>query len=74
MNANQKKVLVAFAVVFVAMLIYPPYEQAWGKVNWYGYSFIWDLDMREKVYLPTLLIQWVVAVVVGGVAFFLVKD
>jgi len=78
MNDKQKKVLIAVAVIVLAMLLYPPYIQQIGGANSIattsGYAFIFELPFRSTIHIATLLIQWVGILIVGGIAFFMVKD
>jgi len=77
-NEKQKKVLITIAVVVMAMLIYPPYiEQLGGATSTAttsGYAFIFELPFRATIHAPTLLIQWVGVLIVGGIAFLMLTD
>ena len=77
MNDKQKKVLMAVAAVILAMLIYPPYTEPVRFDSTHvvpGYAFISDLPFMATINAPTLLIQWLGVAIIGGIAFFLVKD
>lgn len=78
MNEKQKKVLITIAVVVLAMLIYPPYIQQIGGASSTatisGYAFIFELPFWATIHVSTLLIQWVGVLIVGGIAFLIVKD
>jgi hypothetical protein len=78
MNEKQRKVLVVIAVAVLAMLIYPPYVQYLGgetdTVSSSSYAFIFDLPIFSTIHAPTLLIQWLGVLVVGGIVFLVVKD
>jgi len=80
MTNNQKWVLAALIFVIFAMLIYPPFHVIGkdGVVINMGYGWLFDPPRRRfvdaNVNVSMLLIQWVGALIIGGLAFFLVKD
>ena len=81
MNETQRKVLIGIGVVVLAMLIYPPYRvYGLGGGGWSdvviqsGYAFLFELPNRATVDVTTLLVQWVGVLIVGAIAFFLLKD
>lgn len=39
-----------------------------------GYAFLLDLPNRATVDIGTLLVQWVGVLIVGAIAFFLLKE
>jgi hypothetical protein len=80
MTNNQKWVLAVLIFVIFAMLIYPPFHVIGkdGVVINMGYGWLFDPPRRSfidaNVNVSMLLIQWVGALIIGGLAFFLVKD
>ena len=79
MNDNQRKVLIGVGAIVLAMLIYPPYRiygygQSSNAVIESGYAFLFALPNRATVDVTTLLVQWVGVLIVGAIAFFLLKD
>lgn len=79
MNDIQRKTLMGIGAVIFVMLIYPPYR-IYGRGNYSssiydsGYAFLLDLPNRATVDIGTLLVQWVGVLIVGGIAFFLLKE
>ena len=81
MNNKQKKVLMAVIAVVVAMLLFPPFHfiAATGiKLN-KGYNFLFSPPtlsngIQCSVDVGMLLTQWLVVLIVGGIAFFMLKD
>jgi hypothetical protein len=60
------------------MLVYPPYRvYGWGgnssAVIQSGYPFLFELPNRATVDVTMLLVQWVGALIVGAIAYFLLK-
>jgi len=80
MNENEKRVIVVAIVVFVVMQTYPPFHLvlANGAVLNMGYSWIFDApkhgDMTATVNVFMLVVQWLGVLVIGGLAFFMVKN
>ncbi len=77
-NRTDQKLATVGAIV-LAMLIYPPYRiyARGGNGNVImdtGYAFLFDLPDRATVDVTTLLVQWVGVLIVGVIAFFLLKD
>jgi hypothetical protein len=81
MNNKQKKVLMAVIAVVVAMLLFPPFHfvaVTGVKLN-KGYDFLFSpptlsSGIRCSVDVGMLLTQWLVVLIVGGIAFFMLKD
>jgi hypothetical protein len=81
MNNKQKKLLLAVIAVVVAMLLFPPFHfinMAGVKLN-KGYAFLFSpptlsSGIRCSVDVGMLLTQWLVVLIVGGIAFFLLKN
>ena len=77
MNHKQKIVAIFVGVVFLGMLLYPPFhfiaERA--TIN-RGYSFILDPPQSGMATINTiqLLLQMFVIGAVGGIAWYLFKD
>jgi|GEM_PF-1980314 len=79
MGEIQRKILIGVGAVVLAMLIYPPYRiHGYGPssnaVIQSGYAFLFDLPNRATVDVTTLLVQWIGVLIVGAMAFFLLKD
>lgn len=78
MNDTQRKVLIGVGIVVLAMLLYPPYRiHGLGggstSVIQSGYAFLFDLPHRGTVDAITLLMQWMGVLIVGAIAFVLLK-
>lgn len=59
------------------MLIYPPYRIYVGPAHVLresGYAFLFALPDRATLDVTTLLVQWVGVLIVGAIAFLLLKD
>lgn len=76
MNEMQRKVLIAVAAVVLGMLLYPPFQRKFseGRVNSAGYSWLFDAPYNSSVDVATLFAQWLGVLIVGGIAFFLLKS
>lgn len=79
MSPMQRHTLVAIGVVIVLMLAFPPYVVHGGNnmitvVIQSGYAFLFAMPPRATVEIGTLLMQWVAVLVVGAIAFVLMKD
>ena len=78
MNLKQKLVLFAFILVTVGMMLYPPFHITikGTEINM-GYGFLFDPPKRgyldASVNVPVLLAQWIAAILVGSVGWFLSK-
>lgn len=75
MNDMQRKSLIAVGAVVLAMLLYPPYR-VYGGGDYLaaaGYALIFALPFRATVDVPTLLTQWLGVLILGGIAFLLLK-
>jgi hypothetical protein len=78
-NAFQKNILIALGIVIFFMLLYPPYR-VYGQYSTVssvivdtGYALIFDLPHRATIDIAALLVQWVGACLIGGLAFFIFK-
>jgi hypothetical protein len=79
MNEIQRKILIGVGAIVFVMLIYPPYRVYGYGANSNtiiksGYALLFELPDRATVDVTTLLIQWVGVLIVGAIAFFLMKD
>lgn len=79
LNKNQRKVLIVVGIIVLAMLIYPPYRIYGFGVNSSailesGYAFLFDMPKRATVAVTTLLVQWIGILIVGAIAFFMLKN
>lgn len=76
MNEMQRKVLIAVATVVLGMLLYPPFQLTGygGRVAGAGYSWLFEPPGRATVDVAMLVVQWLGVLIVGGIAFFLLKS
>ena len=77
MNDKQRAVLILAAIVILAMLLYPPFDQIGyrGQVWGIGYSWIFKPPYGPtKVDTGLLLIQWIGVLIVGAIAYFFFMD
>lgn len=79
MNEVQRKVLIAVGAIVLAMLLYPPYQIHGfglnsGAIIASGYALLFDLPTRATVDVSTLIAQWFGVLIVGGIAFALLKN
>lgn len=76
MNDSQKKIMIATAAVILAMTIYPPFHGTWhGNSMDFGYAFITNPpNAVSSINAGTLIIQYIVASILGGALFMLSKD
>jgi len=65
MHKTQRSILVLIPLVIVAMFIYPPFIDC-------GYHFITS-GGKCQINVTLLLIQWIVVLIVGVIAFFIAK-
>lgn len=80
MNASQRHILVAAAVIVVAMLLFPPFHDvaANGAEAHVGYFPLfappgWDNGLHYPVNLGLLGMQWIGALVVAGLLWLRAK-
>ena len=76
MNEMQRKALIAVGVAILAMLIFPPYRI--GSVSGVhiletGYDWLFSLPDRATVDVATLIVEWLGALIVGAIAFLVLK-
>ena len=77
MNQKQKTVLIAVAAVVLGMLLYPPFhwQGPGGRVVGAGYGWIFAPPFDETtVNIGLLSTQWMAALIVGSIAYFMWKD
>lgn len=76
MNKNQKRILVAVAAFVIGMLLYPPCYTAIGSNRRFsGYSWIFARPSYcETVDTVLLVVQWLGVLIVGGIAFTVLKN
>lgn len=72
MNRHQKRVLVIGGILIALALLYPPF-QIMGRGMGYSWLFSPPHDVAI-INAGQLIVQWVAIVLIGGVAFLLVKD
>ena len=74
----QKKALIAVGAIVLGMLLYPPYRVYsfvhYNSLDDTGYALIFDLPSRAVIGVTTLFVQWVGVLIVGAIAFFVLKD
>jgi hypothetical protein len=76
MNRNQKIVVVSAIAVATLMLLFPPFQYI-NRVGTFhaGYGFLLlRPETGPAVNLGLLLMQWVIVGLIGGVAFYLLKE
>lgn len=73
MNGRQRRVLQVLAVVLVVMILFPPVRTGYSYFTDESYAFIFALPFRSSVNVGLLLVQWLFAGAVGGIAFVLSK-
>lgn len=80
MNKQQKLVLVGLIAVIIGMLLFPPFHIIGpnGFVSNMGYGWIFNPPkpgyLSATVNISMLLLQWLAAVLVAVLAFFLVSE
>lgn len=77
MNKHQRAVLIAFAALVAAMLLFPPYHfvGVGGLHRSFGYSWIFSPPNEVAIVnLGLLLTQWIGVGIVAAITFFLVGD
>ena len=74
MNGRQRRVLQILAVILVAMILFPPVRTGYGYFTDESYAFIFALPFRSSVNVGLLLVQWLFAGAVGGIAFILARE
>lgn len=78
MNETQRKLLIAVGVIVLGMLLYPPYRvYGYGSysssIRDTGYAWLFDLPFQATVDVTTLVVQWLGVLIVGGIAFVILK-
>jgi hypothetical protein len=75
-NEKQNYVLIAVAAIILAMLLYSPFQylEGDGRVSGAGYNLLWDAPSNATVDIATLITQWVGVLIIGGIAFLVLKD
>ena len=71
MNENQKRLCILLVCVIVGMGIYPPFELA--GINW-GHDWLFRQPLLARVDTATLMTEWLGALIVGAILFFLLKS
>jgi len=74
MNRKQRIILRIVAILFIAMLLFPPFSKYLGgnKECFMGYIFILGYTPNgNAIDKEMLLIQFLVVAVVGGISFLL---
>jgi hypothetical protein len=78
MNESQRKLLIAVGVIVLGMLLCPPYRiygsgSNSNSIRETGYAWLFDLPFQATVDVITLVVQWLGVLVVGGIAFLILK-
>ena len=77
MNKKQKIILACTAIAIFLMLLFPPFYASLGQgatTKW-GYHFIfWDAGIPVNVNVSLLMCQWLGALLIGGLLWFIMKD
>lgn len=73
MSKAQKNVLICIAIIIVLMLLFPPFT--YRQMN-QGYSFIFNPPYygQANINIGQLIIQWFGVLIVGAIAWLIVKD
>lgn len=76
MNEKQKIILITVAAIVLGMLLYPPFQRkgSEGRVFGAGYSWLFNPPGYATVDVATLVTQWLGVLIVGGIAYFLLKS
>ena len=76
MNKRQRTLLLIISAILLLMLVFPPYhiERGEGAIRNTGYHFIGNPPVRSKITATTLLFQYLFAMSIGGILFFVFKD
>lgn len=82
MNKNQKIALLVTAVAIILIFVFPPFQIVLqGSTFNMGYGFIFsppiwgdNENLKAFVNIGMLLIEWMGAVILGSIAFFLLKS
>jgi len=81
MNKNQRGALLLLASTILLMLLFPPFQIIiQGSTFNLGYGFIFmpphwgdNENLSGSVNSSTLFMEWVAVVLIGSIAFFLLK-
>ncbi len=80
MNEKQQRILIGIVIIVAAMLVYPPFQVTAPNGAIFNMGYDWILAPPKRGYIvatvnaPMLMIQWIGILIVGGIAFFLVKN
>lgn len=80
MNKNQQRILIGIVIIVAAMLVYPPFKVTAHNGAIFNMGYDWILAPPKRGYIVAtvnasmLMIQWIGVLIVGGIAFFLVKN
>ncbi len=75
MNVKQRKALKITAAIVLGMLLFPPYViVTYQGRSHAGYAFLFDPPYNATVDAVTLAMQWVGVLIVGAIAFVLMKE
>ncbi len=80
MNDKQRKVLIAAGIIFLIMILFPPYTATAKGVTFNGgYAFIMTGPSKKYSSLyhidtALLFLQWLFVAGIAGIAWLLLKD
>lgn len=80
MNKNQRKLLIATGVVFILMLVFPPFTaEVKGMTMSGGYSFIFakpggKYSFFYHIDVSVLLVQWLFVAGISFIGWHLLKN
>ncbi len=78
MNKNQKIVVIVVGTVLLGMLVYPPFHLDIQKGTFnQGFGFIFDppgYSGQATINIVQLLVQEIIVGIIGGLAYFLLKE
>lgn len=77
MNDNRKLLCIGIIAIIVAMAVYPPFQVHWqGGVRSLGYGWIFSppLDGAATIDVAMLIVQWVIVLGIGAIAFVLLRN
>ena len=87
MNGKQKTISIVVIAIILAMLLFPPFQTKLptGAIENLGYGLIFHPpvfelrypsrgDLTGTVDIGLLITQWLGVLIVGAIAYFLVKD
>ena len=77
MNPNQKNLLIVCAAIIALMLLFPPFHYVNARgvaTHAAGHHWLFNAPLRANVAAGTLILQWLGVLLIGGIAFFVLKE